>query len=96
MLQCNVMLTLLHIIYAYMVTFTLFICLIQIQRYVPYILQISQKIQRYAFLLIVPSTTLKKRAFGNILLDSPSCGLRREAKSFFFFLTEFMPFKFDY
>ncbi len=59
------------------------------------ILQISQKIQRYEFLLILPSTTLKKRAFGNIWLDSPSCGLRRKAKSFFF-LTEFMPFKFKY
>ncbi len=46
--------------------------------------QIRQKIQRYEFLLILPSPTLKKRAFGNILLDAPSCGLRREAKSFFF------------
>ncbi len=31
MSECNVIWTLLHIIYAYMVTFTLFICLIQIQ-----------------------------------------------------------------
>ncbi len=59
------------------------------------ILQISQKIQRYEFLLILPSPTLKKRAFGNIKLNALSCGLRREAKSFFF-LTEFMPFKFEY
>ncbi len=57
--------------------------------------QIRTKIQRYTFLLILPSPTLKKCAFGNILLDSPSCGLRRKAKSYFF-LTEFMPFKFEY
>ncbi len=31
--------------------------------------------------------------FGNILLDSPSCGIR-EAKRFFF-PTEYMPFKFE-
>ncbi len=48
------------------------------------------------FLLILPSPTLKKRSFGNMLLDSPSCGLRREAKSFFFFLPEFLPFTFEY
>ncbi len=58
--------------------------------------QVSQKILRYEFLLILPSPTLKKRAFGNILLDSPSCGLRTEDKSFFFFLTKFIPFKFEY
>ncbi len=34
--------------------------------------QVSQKIQRYEFLLILPSPTLKKRAFGNILLDVAS------------------------
>ncbi len=56
--------------------------------------QIRTKIQRYKFLLILPSPTLKKRAFGNILLEVLSCGLR-EGKSFFF-LTEFMPFKFEY
>ncbi len=78
-----------------MVTFILFICLIQIQNAKVYIPQIRTKIQRYTFLLILPSPTLKKRAFGNILLDAPSCGLRREAKGFFF-LTEFMPFKFEY
>ncbi len=49
-----------------------------------HILQISQKIQRYTFLLIFPSPTLKKRAFGNILLKAS------------FFLTEFIPFKFEY
>ncbi len=56
------------IIYAYMVTFTLFICLFQIRNTeICYcIQQISQKIQRYEFLLILPSPTLKKRAFGNI------------------------------
>ncbi len=47
------------------------------------ILQISQKIQRYEFLLILPSPTLKKHAFGNILLKAPSSDLRREAKIFF-------------
>ncbi len=57
--------------------------------------QIIQKIQRYEFLLILPSPTLKKRAFGNILLEAPSCGRRREAK-IFFILTEFKPFKFEY
>ncbi len=57
--------------------------------------QIRTKIQRYTFLLILPSLTLKKCSFGNILLNSPSCGLRREDKSFFF-LIEFMPFKFEY
>ncbi len=58
------------------------------------ILQISQKIQRYEFLLILPSPTLKKRAFGNILHEAPSCGLRED--KIFFFLTEFMPFKLEY
>ncbi len=46
--------------------------------------QISQKIQTSEFLLILPSPTLKKRAFGHILLKAPSCSLKREAKSFFF------------
>ncbi len=59
------------------------------------ILQIRTKIQRYEFLLILPSPTLKKRAFGNILLDAPQeCGLRREAKAFFL-LTELIPFKIE-
>ncbi len=31
----------------------------------------------------------------NILLDAPSCGLRREA-NVLFLLTEIMPFKFEY
>ncbi len=51
--------------------------------------------KRYEFLLILPYPTLKKRAFGNVLLDALSCGLRREAESFFP-QTEFMPFKFKY
>ncbi len=34
-------------------------------------------------------------AFGYILLEASSCGLRSEAK-IFFFLTEFMPFKLEY
>ncbi len=37
------------------------------------------------FLLILPSPTLKKRSFGHILLDAPSYGLGREAKSLSFF-----------
>ncbi len=57
--------------------------------------QISQKIQIWIFAHIAHSPTLKKRAFGNILLKAPSCGLRREAKSFFF-LIELMPFKLKY
>ncbi len=74
----------LHIIYAYMGTFTLFICLIQIRkRYVPY-----TKIQRYEFLLILPSPTLKKRAFGNILARCVSVASREKP----FIQTEFMPF----
>ncbi len=39
---------------------------------------------------------LDELCISNILLDAPSCGLRREAKSFFFFFTEIMPFKFEY
>ncbi len=97
MLECNVILTL----------FAHYICLHGDIRFIYLfnpntkyrdmyrIPQISQKIQRYEFLLISPSPSLKKQAFGNILLDVPSRGLRREAKSFFFFLTEFMPFKFE-
>ncbi len=65
-----------------MVAFTLFICLIQIQN--TEICTVYRKpaktILRYEFLLILPSPTLKKPAFGNIALDAPSCGLRREAK----------------
>ncbi len=89
MLECNVIYIFLHIIYAYVVTFTLFICLIQIQN--TEINRKSAKKYRYECLLILPSPTLKKRAFGNMLLDVPSFGLRREAK-IYFFLTEFMPY----
>ncbi len=32
----------------------------------------------------------------NILLNAPTCDLRREAKSFFFPLTEITSFKFEY
>ncbi len=39
---------------------------------------------------------LDELCISNILLDAPSCGLRTEAKSFFFPLTEIMPFKFEY
>ncbi len=56
--------------------------------------QISQKIPRYEFMLILPALLWRNVHFGNILLEAPSCGIR-EAKSFFFFLTEFMPFKFE-
>ncbi len=71
-----------------MVTFTLFICLIQIQN--TEICTANQpKMVRYDFLLLLPSHTLKKRAFGNILLDAPSCGLR-EAKIFFSLLNLFL------
>ncbi len=76
-----------------MVTFTLCVCLIQIQNTEKRtVYQKSAKKYRYTFLLKLPSPTLKKRAFGNILLDAPSCGLRREAKSLFFSLTEFYAF----
>ncbi len=51
-----------------MVTFTLFICLIQIQNTDIYTVyrKSAKKIKRYEFLLILPSPTLKKRAFGDI------------------------------
>ncbi len=52
------------------------------------ILQISQKIP-------IAQPTLKKHAFGNILLEAPSSDLRREA-NIFLPLTEFMPFKSEY
>ncbi len=32
----------------------------------------------------------------NLLLEAHSCGLRIEAKGFFFTLTESIPFKFEY
>ncbi len=48
----------------------------------------AQKIQRYEFLLILPSPTLKKRAFGNILARCVSVASREKP----FFQTEFMPF----
>ncbi len=91
MLQCNAILTLfahyiclhgyIHFIYLFNPN-TKYREMYRIQ-------QISQKIQRCQFLLISPSPTLKKRAFGNILLEAPSCG-PREAKSFFFPLTELL------
>ncbi len=55
---------------------------------------IIQKIQRYTFLLILPSPTLKKCAFGNILLDAPLVASVKP--NAFLFLTEFMPFKLEY
>ncbi len=75
---------LLHIIYAYMVTFTLFICLIQIQkRYVPYTVNQPKKTEILIFIRIT-QPYFEEMCISNILLDAPSCGLRREAKSFFF------------
>ncbi len=65
MLECNVISSLFVHYISYMVTFTLFICLIQIQN--------AEICTVY------------------ILLDAPSCGLKREAKTFFS-LIEFMPF----
>ncbi len=50
----------------------------------------SAKIPRYEFLLILPSPTLKKRAFGNI------CSVASEKPKALFFLTELMPFKLKY
>ncbi len=63
-------------------------------RYVPYTAN-KDKNTEIGIFAHITSPTLKKRAFGNILLNAPSCGLRREAKSVFF-LTEFMPFEFEY
>ncbi len=74
---------LLHIIYAYMITFTLFICLIQ-NTDICTVYHKTAKNTELWILLILPSPTLKKCAFGNILLDAPYCGLKREAKIFFF------------
>ncbi len=50
--------------------------------------QISQKIQRYEFLLILPSPT---RNVDLVIFSS-----MRPLVSFFFFQTEFMSFKFEY
>ncbi len=96
MLECNV--TFLHIIYICLHGYIHFIYLFNKNtkyRDMYRIPQISQKIQRYEFLLIFPKPTLKKRAFGHILLEVPSCGLRRESNRFFF-LTKFMLFKLEY
>ncbi len=66
MLECNVILTIFaH--YAYMVTFTLFMCLIQIQNTeICTVYRKSANMKRYEFLLKLSSPTLKKCAFGNI------------------------------
>ncbi len=45
--------------------------------------------------IVVLFYALKNRGLVIFLLDAPSCGLKREAKSFFP-LTEIMPFKFKY
>ncbi len=95
MLECNVILTKIFAQHGYIHFIYLFNPNTKYQDMYR-IAQITQKILRYEFLLILPSPTLKKRGFGNILLDAPSCGLRRQAKSFFFSLTEFMPFKLEY
>ncbi len=60
-----------------------------------YVQQISQKIQRYKILLILPSPTLKKHTFG---IFSSMCPLvtSGEKPKAFFSLPEFMPFKFKY
>ncbi len=82
MLECNVILTI----------FAHYICS---HGYIHFIYLFNPNTKYRDILLILPSPTLKKRAFGNILLDAPSCCLRREAKSFFP-LTEYMPFKCEY
>ncbi len=81
MLECNVMLTIfahyiclhgyIHLNFFFYPNTKCDIC----------IPQIRTKIQRYEFLLIFPSPTLKKRAFGNILLDVAS---GEKLKAFFF------------
>ncbi len=73
-----------------MVTFTIFICLIQIQNTEICTANQPKITDMNLFLLILPSPTFKKCAFDNILLDAPSCGLREKPKAFFF-LAEFMP-----
>ncbi len=80
-----------------MVIFTLFICLIQIQNteICTVYRKSAKKYRDIHFLLIFCAALLWRNVHVNIQLDSPSCGLRREAKSFFFF-TEFMPFKVEY
>ncbi len=81
-------------VYAYIVTLILFICLIKYK--IPRCTVYRKSAKKYwdiNFCSYCPSPTLKKRTFGNSLLDAPSCGLSRGAKSS---LTEFMPFKFVY
>ncbi len=85
MLECNVILTL----FAHYICLHGYIHFIYLfnpntkYSYVPYTAN-QPKNKEIRIFLILPSPTLKKRAFGNILLDSPSCGLRRETKIFFF------------
>ncbi len=62
----------LHIIYAYMVTFYLFVwSKYKIPRYVPYTANKPKNTEIW-ILAKLPSPTLKKHAFGNILLDVAS------------------------
>ncbi len=68
MLECNVMLTLFAnyiCLHAYIHFISLFNPNTKYREYVPYTAN-QPKIQRYEFLFILPSPTLKKRAFGII------------------------------
>ncbi len=95
MLQCNVMLTLfahyiclhgcIHFIYLFNPN-TKYRDMYRI----PQMADNVNLIQRYEFLLLLPSPTLKKRATMRPLVVSG------EKPKAFFFLTEFMPFKFEY
>ncbi len=68
--------TFLHIIYAYMVTYTLFVYLFNPNtkyRDIYRIPQISQKITRYEFLLISPSPSINKFPYYSPLCDGCNC-----------------------
>ncbi len=81
-----------------MVTFTLFICLLQIQNteICNVYCKSAKKYRDIQFLLIFPSPTLKKRAFGNIFCPMYPLVAPEKPKASFFSLTEFMPFKLEY
>ncbi len=91
MLQYNVILTLFaH--YLCLHGYIHFIYLFNPNRYVPYTANQGKNTEIWNFAHIAKSYFEETTTYF-FSLDSPSCGLRREAKSFFF-LTEFMPFKF--
>ncbi len=72
-----------------MVTFTLFICLIQIQRYVSYTANQDENTEILIFAHIA-------QLYFEEMCIWQYLARWREDKNYFFLLTEFMPFKFEY